>query len=269
MPVDMSLLLSDLRDETEVVDALVADLVPEQWRVETPSAGWSIHDQVSHLAYFDHAATLAATEPERFTVEAEALMAHGSDFATVIAERYRSMPSDEVLAWFRTERAALLEVFAILNPVLRLPWYGLPMSPASSITARLMETWAHGLDIADALGQPHPPSGRLRHVAHLGVQTFGFAFDLRHLEVPTVPVFIDLEAPDGTHWTWGDPSASERVSGSALDFCLVVTQRRHRDDTELVVEGPVADRWLSIAQAFAGPPGPGRAPLDTHRGSDR
>jgi uncharacterized protein (TIGR03084 family) len=268
MPVDMTLLLGDLRDETEVVDALVAELAPERWSLETPSAGWSIHDQVSHLAYFDHAATLAATDPEQFTVEAEALMARGSDFATVVAERYRSIPSDEVLAWFRTARAALLEVFATVDPARRLPWYGLPMSPASSITARLMETWAHGQDIADALGRPHPATGRLRHVAHLGVQTFGFAFDLRHLEVPTVPVFVDLEAPDGGHWTWGDPAASDRVSGSASDFCLVVTQRRHRDDTGLVAEGPVADRWLSIAQAFAGPPGPGRAPTGAYRGSD-
>ena len=134
------------------------------------------------------------------------------------------------------------------------------MSVASSVTARLMETWAHGQDIADALGTSHQPTMRLHHIAHLGVRTFGFAFEVHGLEVPTTPVRVELVAPDGSIWTWGDPGAIDLVSGPALEFCLVVTQRRRFTDTQLTLRGPVAAQWLSVAQAFAGPPGPGRGP---------
>ncbi len=123
-----------------------------------------------------------------------------------------------------------------------------------------METWAHGQDVADALGVPREPTGRLRHIAHLGVRTFGFCFRLHGRPVPDPPVRVELTAPDGTTWAWGPAGARDRVTGPALDFCLVVTQRRHLTDTALEVHGPVATEWISIAQAFAGAPGGGRTP---------
>ena len=44
-------------------------------------------------------------------------------------------------------------------------------------TARLMETFAHGRDVADALGaHARAATARLRHVCHLGVRTRGFAY---------------------------------------------------------------------------------------------
>jgi uncharacterized protein (TIGR03084 family) len=73
-------------------------------------------------------------------------------------------------------------------------------------------------------------------------------------------VSVLLDAPDGSTWTWGDADASERVTGPALDFCLVVTQRRHVDDTQLKVQGATAREWLLMAQCFAGPPADGPAP---------
>jgi uncharacterized protein (TIGR03084 family) len=117
-----------------------------------------------------------------------------------------------------------------------------------------METWAHGQDVADALVRKYPQSMRLYHVAHLGVRTFSFSFRVHGLEIPDVSVRVDLEAPDHTRWTWGDPESQEAVTGRALDFCYVVTQRRHVSETELMVQGPVAAQWLKVAQAFAGPP---------------
>jgi uncharacterized protein (TIGR03084 family) len=253
-------LLADLHDETRVVDDLLSDLPPSYWRLPTPAEGWSIADQVSHLAYFDEALVTAVTDPESFRTGADALMTHGPDFAAYVADRFRSRAGAELRDWFRTSRARLLELFAGLDGSVRLPWYGPSMSRASAVTARIMETWAHGQDIADALGADYPATVRLRHIAHLGVLTFGFAFELQGLPVPPRPL-VDLTAPDGTSWTWGEPDAVERVSGTALDFCLVVTQRRHRDDVELVTTGPVGARWLSLAQAYAGPPGNGRAAL--------
>jgi uncharacterized protein (TIGR03084 family) len=123
-----------------------------------------------------------------------------------------------------------------------------------------METWAHGQDIADALGVPRKPTTRLLHIADLGVRTLPFSFRLRGRATPVVSVRVELDGPDGSTWAWGPADASDTVSGSALDFCLVVTQRRHVHDTGLRVAGPVAAEWMSIAQAFAGAPGPGRPP---------
>jgi uncharacterized protein (TIGR03084 family) len=260
VPADLERILADLSDETGALDALLGNLEPAGWNLPTPAPGWSIGDQVSHLSFFDEAAVKAATIPEVFRAEADALMEHGADFAAAVATRFRSLSGLERLDWFRTARRRLLSTFGTLDATTRIPWYGPEMSVASAATARLMETWAHGQDVADALGLHYPATTRLQHIAHLGVRTFGFAFQLRGLEVPTEALWVTLTAPDGTVWGWGEPNAAECVSGAALDFCLVVTQRRHRDDTDLVTTGPVGARWLALAQAYAGPPGGGRPP---------
>jgi len=260
MAADMAALLADLAAESADLTALLAPLTPADWERPTPAAGWAIRDQVSHLAFFDEAAALTATDPDRFRREAEQLMARDADFAGVIAREYRRVPPAELLAWLGTAREAYLTTFASLDPSARLPWYGPPMSAASSVTARLMETWAHGQDVADALGVTRPPTGRLRPIARLGVVTMGFSFALRGRPPPGAPVRVELTGPDGTLWEWGPPGAADRVQGPALDFCLLVTQRRHRRDTALRAAGPVAQAWLEVAQAFAGPPGPGRPP---------
>jgi uncharacterized protein (TIGR03084 family) len=261
MPVDMAGLVSDLAAESADLTALLVPLPAAAWERPTPAAGWAIRDQVSHLAYFDETAALTATDPDRFRREAAELMARDTDFAGVIAREHRHLAPAELLDWLGAARAAYLATFAGLDPSARLPWYGLPMSAGSSVTARLMETWAHGQDVADALGVTRPATDRLRHVARLGVVTMGFSFALRGRPVPTVPVRVELTGPYGALWTWGPDGAADRVRGTVLDFCLVVTQRRNLLDTELRTDGPVAREWLEVAQAFAGPPGPGRAPL--------
>jgi uncharacterized protein (TIGR03084 family) len=141
----------------------------------------------------------------------------------------------------------------------RVPWFGPPMGVLSFVSARLMETWAHGQDVADALDRRRVPTARLRHIAHLGVRTRSYSYVVRGLETPSTPVAVVLTGPAGELWQWEDSDdAVDRVRGPALDFCLVVTQRRNVVDTTLVVEGESANQWMSIAQAFAGPPGPGR-----------
>jgi uncharacterized protein (TIGR03084 family) len=251
-------LLDDLVAETEVLTGMLAPLDDLAWERATPAPGWAIRDQVSHLAYFDDAATLAATDPGRFRAETAALT--GTSPSDEIAGRYRQLPVAELRDWLRRARAEYVRVLGGLDARTRLPWYGPDMSAASSATARLMETWAHGQDVADALGAARPATARLRHVAHLGVATLGFSFIQNGRELPTAPVRVELAGPDGDTWTWGPPGAPDSVAGPALDFCLAVTQRRHLDDLGLRVTGPVAAEWMSIAQAFAGPPGPGRRP---------
>jgi uncharacterized protein (TIGR03084 family) len=259
MGVTMDQVLDDLVAETQVLHELVADLDDTAMSGATPAEGWSIRDQLTHLAYFDETARQAAVDPGAFRRDADALMAGGADFPDRIAAEHTGLPAAEVRAWFARNRLAFVEAFRELDPKARLPWYGPDMSALSSATARLMETWAHGQDVADALGRHREPTDRLRHIAHLGVRTTAFSFALNGKPVPDGPILVELEAPSGARWTWGEAGAPDRVTGTALDFCLVVTQRRHLDDTALRADGPVAREWLSIAQTFAGSPGTGRA----------
>lgn len=262
MAVSMADLVRDARSETAELRAVLEGLAdgPSGWDRPTPADGWSIRDQISHLAFFDDAALLSATAPERFTAELVPGFLSGGITPDSIALDHRGMPGGAVLAWFDRARRALLDTFAVLDAGRRVPWFGPPMSAASSLTARIMETWAHGQDVADALGTTRTPTARLRHVVHIGVGARAFSYLAHDREVSTEPVRVELVAPDGDSWVWGPEDAANRVAGPALDFALLVTQRRHRADTALRAEGDAADDWLSIAQAFAGPPGTGRTP---------
>jgi uncharacterized protein (TIGR03084 family) len=261
MPADLRALTLDLVYESASLGAMLAALTANQWRLRTPAPGWTIADQVSHLAYFDETTLVSIRDPERFRREAAALAGRGDDFPDQIAAEYRHLGPAELLTWFMTARRALLQGYGSADPGARLPWYGLDMGPASSITARLMETWAHGQDIADTLGIERPATGRLRHVAYLGIRSLPYSYSVNGLPQPDAPIRVELAAPDGGEWTWGPATAADRVRGTALDFCLVVTQRRHRSDTGLVITGETATQWIGIAQAFAGAAGPGRPPL--------
>lgn len=255
MAVDLGALAGDLGAETDALLLVLVPLDEAGWTTPTPSPGWRVQEQVAHLAYFDEQAALAATDADAFARELDLALADPDGLTGRITTRARSMTGAEVLAWFRTARAGMVSTFLGLDPSARVPWYGPPMSVASSLTARIMETWAHGQDVYDALGIEHPVTGAVRQVCHLGNRTFGFAYVNRGLEAPTTPVRVELTAPDGEVWSWGPEDAADRVRGTALDFALVVTRRVRVADTALVVEGPVATEWMGIAQAFAGPPG--------------
>lgn len=254
---EMKEICSDLNWEHENLDALVSGLDPAGWQRVTFCDGWTVKDEISHLAYFDHTARLAATDADAFTrhiVEDFGHIQSNEELMEVSLVDGRSMAVEALLVWWRAERRQLMDALAGLHPKDRLPWYGPPMSALSFATARLMETWAHGQDVYDVLEQKRPVSPGLRHIAHLGVKTFGWSFSNRGMEVPETPVRVSLRAPSGEVWTWGDETAAESVAGPAEDFCLVVTQRRHVDDTALVCTGETARQWMQVAQAFAGPP---------------
>lgn len=253
----MIAICEDLAAEQDDLDRLVAPLDESAWRRSTPAVGWDIADQISHLLYFDQRAAQALTDPDGFLEKAAALLATGGT-TEVSVKAGRAMPGADLLNQWRSARAHLVEVAVKADPKTRVPWYGPAMSARSCVTARLMETWAHGVDVSDSLGAAPSATDRLRHVAHIGVQARPFSYMLHGLEVPADPVYVDLDGPGGEVWTWGEPGP-DRVAGPALDFCLVVTQRRHIADTELSVTGD-AVQWMSIAQAFAGGPGPGRQP---------
>ncbi|MEU3949465.1 TIGR03084 family metal-binding protein [Streptomyces sp. NPDC029526] len=257
---DPTPVIDDLREESEELDRLVAGLGPERWALETPAPGWTVAHQIAHLAWTDHSALVAATDADGFRKLVEAALAAPHTFVDEGAEEGARVPPDVLLERWRAGRDALDTALRAVPSGVRLPWYGPPMSAASMATARLMETWAHGLDVADALGVERAPTARLRHIARLGVRTRDFAHGVHGLTPPAEPFRVELTAPGGELWTYGPEDAPQRVTGPALDFCLLVTQRAHRADLALRADGPDADRWLDIAQAFAGPPGGGRAP---------
>ena len=253
-------LLDDLDAESADLDARVAPLDAREWSRVTPSPGWTVGHQIAHLAWTDQAALLAATDEVAFyAAVADSLGDDPEHYVDRGAAAFLAPPAELLERW-RAGRAALAAALGNVAPDHKLPWYGTRMSPASMATARIMETWAHGQDVADALGVTRVPTARLRHVVHLGVRTLGHSFLAHGREAPTEPVRVELVAPDGDVWTYGPADATNRVTGPALDFCLRVTQRRHRADLALQAAGPVADEWLDLAQAFAGPPGAGRSP---------
>jgi uncharacterized protein (TIGR03084 family) len=260
MAVDLAPLADDLAAETEALDHVLESLDAAGWNTPTPAAGWRVHDQISHLAYFDEAATTAATDPDKFRADLAAAIERGDDITGSVQARFAAMPAGELLAWFRATRGAMVRAMTALDPSTRVPWYGPDMSVASMLTARIMETWAHGQDVFDALGRAHPVTRALKQVAYIGVRAVPNSFVARGLAVPDAAIFVALHAPDGSRWEWGDPGADDRVEGDAVEFCGVVTQRCNVADTSLAITGPVATQWMQIAQAFAGPPGAGRPP---------
>lgn len=255
--------LDDLRDEGSALDSLVAGLEATAWTAPTPAPGWTIAHQIAHLEWTDGVALLAVTDPDAFAREIEAAVIQVDSYVDDAARLGAARRPAELLERWRTGRTALLETLSAQPPGTRFPWFGPPMSTASMATGRLMETWAHGQDIADALGVRREPTARLRHVARIGVRARDYAYAVRGLTPPTEEFRVELTSPDGDVWAYGPQDAAQRVTGPALDFCLLATQRRHRDDLAVRAVGEDADRWLSIAQAFAGPAGPGRPPGST------
>jgi uncharacterized protein (TIGR03084 family) len=248
----------ELATEQDSLDAIVSRLSDDQWTLPTPSPGWTIADQIGHLRYFDWAATLAITDVDAFLAHREEFMRDAMSSPTAADELtlsdIRAMTPAQLLEFWRDGRHRLQEAAATLTDDSRIEWYGPSMSSRSFLTARLMEAWAHGQDIVDTVGAHREPTDRLRHIAQLGVITRGWSYVNRGQTPPEGEVRVELTAPSGASWEWGSAEAPDRVSGSALHFCLVVTQRRHVDDTGLVVEGDQAREWLEQAQAFAGPP---------------
>jgi uncharacterized protein (TIGR03084 family) len=253
-------IIDDLAAEQADLGRALEKAPPDDWDKESHSPGWSARDHVSHLAFFDEAAARAITDPSAFVAEVQVAMQSAGTFEQAYLDRGRAMTPVGVLDWWRTASRALISAARTLDPGARVPWFGPAMSAASFVTARLMETWSHGLDVIDTVHVERPDTDRLRHVAFLGYRTRAYSYSVRGKEQPPIPVRVEVTSPSGEKWAFGEEGAENVVRGTASDFCRVVTQRRHLSDTSLEVIGPAAEEWMGIAQAFAGPAGGGRKP---------
>ena len=255
--------MAELRAETDELLEVLENVGAEDFETPTPAEGWDVADQVAHLAYFDRVAVRAIEEPGEFADWLGSVAADASALEKAQGEIAALAPRP-LLEEFRSAREAYLAA-AVSHPGARLAWFGPAMSSESMTTARLMETFAHGVDIRDALGEQIFFSERHLNVVYLGYRTIGFSFRNRGLEPPAGDIEIRVRMPDGSTRSFGEASLDaagqeNRVSGALGDLALLVVQRRNAADLDLQVSGEDARRWVGIAQAFAGPPGPGRPP---------
>ena len=245
----------DFREEGEAVFTLLDKLDDQDWARKTQFKEWTINDIIAHLHMGDYAADLSLQDTHAFLDLVKEFTGgrkqHGRQFTHVWLDGLRDRA---LLQRWRAFSLEMAERFAAADPKKRVQWFGPDMSVRSSITARLMETWAHSQAIYDLLGQTRTDTDRIRNVVVMGVNTFGWTFANRSLAVPTNVPYLRLSAPSGATWEWNQPDRANRIEGSAVEFCQVVTQVRNIADTSLIVSGDTANRWMAIAQCFAGPP---------------
>ncbi len=250
--------ISDLIAEGAQVDRLVADLDADLWTTPTPAVGWTIAHQVAHLAANNRLAALSASDPEAFKAFVARL---SDDFDTNVNAAlapFLANPPEVLLSSFRAERAAAEKALAAVPPGQPVPWLVRALPAQVLAAAGIMELFAHGQDIADALGVRLERTDRIWHLVAFAVRVWDFGYLARGLRAPDVELRYELTAPSGARWELGPVDSTERITGPAEDFCLLVTRRRHRDDVSVTATGAHADAWLDIAQAYRGTPGSGR-----------
>jgi len=256
----MKEIVTDLIAEQKALDDFLCTLSDEQWELQTPAdEGWTVKVSVVHIAAADEASVSIMRGDNTPLEEADKL---GSSYVDTVLgpQRARAMKPPQVLAWWRNMREIMDDQLMRIDPKARIPWVAMPMGARAFATARLMETWAHGLDCYDAIGSKPVVTDRLRHIATLALLAMSYAYSVNNIEMPNVPIRIELTLPSGAAWSKGDEEATNIIRGTASDFCRVAVQRGHWKDTRLQIKGTEANRFIDIVQTYAGPPGPGRKP---------
>ncbi|MEU0565743.1 TIGR03084 family metal-binding protein [Nonomuraea sp. NPDC005983] len=257
---ELQKVIQDLSAESAELDRILAGLPGARWKEPTPAPGWTIAHQVGHLSFIYRIAGMAASDPDGFRSMMASIKDGLSEAVNAALDEYTVLPPAELLARWREERAAGIRALAAVPDGQVVPWLVRPLPAEILASAGIMETFAHGQDILDALGIAREPTDRIRYLVIFAVLTWDFGYEARGMTPPDVQFRYELTAPSGELWAYGPETADQKIVGSALDFCLLVTRRRHRDDCDVTAVGPDADAWLDIAQAYRGPAGSGRRP---------
>ncbi|WP_027243298.1 TIGR03084 family metal-binding protein [Leisingera daeponensis] len=247
----------DFRAESRALAAILADLPEAAFHKATQFKDWTIDHVLGHLHLFNAAAEASLQGEDAFAAFIAPVLQDMQAGRTILECQFPWLGGLSGRALFHAwregaERCA--DAYAAADPKRRLKWIGPDMSALSAITARQMETWAHGQEVFDLLGLQRQDHDRIRNIAHLGVATYGWSFANRGLQVPEPAPFVQLTGPSGAVWEWNEPQDGNSVKGSAVEFAQVVTQVRNAGDTSLQAEGAAAQEWMRIAQCFAGPP---------------
>ena len=259
---------NDFLEESKYLANIIEPLDEAELKLETQFKNWTIEDIVGHLHMFNHAANLALEDGDLFrsffAPMAEDLN-QGQSLLSVQNKWLGAIAGLELVDLWQREYESLAKAYECADPKRRISWAGPDMSARSSITARQMETWAHGQAVFDLLGLERVDDDRIKNIAHLGVSTYGWTFINHKLEVPQPAPHVRLAAPSGAIWEWNDVQDDNRVTGTAVEFCQIVTQTRNFEDTNIATIGHIAERWISMAQCFAGPPVEGPRPGERYR----
>lgn len=247
----------DFRDESNALFTLLDSLDDQAWERKTQFKGWTLNDVIAHLHFGDYAADLSLQDSTAFNDFVQRITAsrkQGIGHLTFTHTWLEGTKNRALLEHWHGFSREMTERFLVADPKQRVQWFGPSMSVRSSITARLMETWAHGQAIYDLLGETRHDTDRIKNIVVIGINTFGWTFTNRGLTVPADMPSVRLTAPSGEIWEWNQSNQGDHIKGSAEEFCQVVTQVRNIADTSLKVDGSIATTWMSIAQCFAGPP---------------
>lgn len=256
----MKTILNDLIAEQSVVDNLINSLSEKQWeeqlrtniRVRDIPGNWTIKDEVVHIAFFDFvAAALMMGEAD----QALELMPLGTTNEYSQFPLQRVMSKDKILAWWREMRTKMDFSFYSNDSKTRIQWAPLPSQPMSAkslATARLMELWAHSVDICDHFGLEIKIWDRISHTLFLSWLASPFAYRINGLSMSETPLYLQLTLPSGEIWDRGEKNDLNYIKGNALDWALVAIRRRNWLDTDLEVVGEEAKRFASVVQTFAG-----------------
>lgn len=256
----------DFAAESRALYDIIAPLGNREFDRTTLFKGWTVNQILRHLYVWNIAADLSLDGGEAFSLFMEKMKqgVRKGRLPDFEADYLDGLSGHMLLSAWIGQVEKMEAAFATVDPKMRVQWVGPDMSAISSITARLMETWAHGQAVYDMLGLVRTDADRIANIVRLGINTFGWTYKNRRRDVPPMP-FVRLHAPSGVLWEYGTENDDERVEGCATEFCQVVTQTRNIADTGLTVTGPVAREWMAMAQCFAGPPVDPLAPGVRHR----
>ena len=251
----------DFRAESNALHDLLDGVDPAIYTEPTLFKSWTINSVLEHLCFWNQMAGLQLTDEAELLARMSAIGQHKDGMRGFERDHFAGLSGPDLRAQWHTDMNTAADLYADADPKQRLKWAGPDMSARSSITARLMETWAHGQEVYDHLGRVRTNKDRLQNIVILGVNTYGWTYKTRKETPPGPMPHLRLTAPSGALWTYGEESTTELIEGSAEGFCQTVTQTRNVADTDLQVTGPIATDWMSKAQCFAGapekPPAPG------------
>lgn len=251
-------ILSDLVAEQQALDQFLQRINERQWVLPTSAPGWSIKDTVSHLAYSERFA--ARVLAEGASVLSGVKLDEIDEWTALGIKEGREMRYQQVIEWWRNSRADVVDALSRMDGTDRVPWLAGDMSARAFATLRLMETWAHGLDVKDAMEglltydeeeeDPTADSPRIRHIAWLAHRMLPFAFAQAGEEFPESGIRLELMGPSYSRWVFGPEDAKDIIKGVAGDWCRIAVHRMDSAAGTLKTEGDKAETAIKVARTY-------------------